>query len=270
MNQPPSFNQFAGQAPAPAPLPGYPQPGAPQGPPPGYAPAPMQAPPPQYQQAPQAPQGPPQGFAPPTQGFAPPTQGYAPQPGYPAQQAPAAFGAPQAPAGNAFGAGAFGAAQVMGDKNPCALGTYVMQILVCEQLRDPSKGTPYWRVKAKVAQALAGTQAANSEVTNSQGMADNQQIKYAGGFMLQLAMACFQVNNEGELRNLLNTKYPTIAGPQGQPLDGWAQLADAMQNPTTKVNNCEPNPLVGMYFITDVVPAKTAPHVNWKNLRRAQ
>lgn len=299
-----SFNQFAGQPPQfGAPVnpvnPGFQQPGTPAGfgPPQGAPQAapggfvPQGAPPGpswpaqgQPQQAPQtfAPQGQPmQQQAP--QGFAP--QGFAPQQPQFQQPAPQQFqqapqqmpsqGYAQAPA---FGAGAFAAAKIMGNKKPCAFGTYVFEVLETAQLKDPEKGTPYWRLLCKVVQPIAcpqgqAPQATDSEVTTAQGMVGNTQMQYCGSFMLQLSAACLGVNNEAELRQKLNAQFPTLQTPQG-PLDGWAQLADAMQNPTTQLNNCPPNPLKGCRFVADVVPtqgkganaAKT--YEKWQNLRR--
>ncbi len=300
-----SFNQFAGQpAPGPAPAPGYAQPGTPQAapgfqgaPPPGfapqgappaqapawpnqgppvgapppvqYAPAPMQAPPPGYQGTSQVPgphgyggpSGVPYGAAPPAQ------QQYAPQP---QQFAPPA-------AAPAFGAGAFGAAKIMGDKLPCGYGLYRMRVAEAGQRRDPAKGLPYWRLKCTVVEQLAAgsQQAPETDVTTSQGLTGDQQMQYAGSFMLQLGIACFGVNNETELKALLNQRYGTFQAPTGQILDGWAQFADALQNSTTQVNNCPPNPLAGCEFIVEVVPGKPSKkdgkiYEEWRGLRRVQ
>ncbi len=288
-----SFSQFAGQpAPGPAPAPGYAQPGTPAGPPAQYgAPPPMgppqgapawpnqppaQAPqgPPVQQYAPAvapapqqayAPQGPPQGFAPPVQQYAPPVQQM------PAQAPPQAFGAP-----SAFGAGAFGAAKIMGDKLPCAPGLYRMRVAETGQRRDPATGLPYWRLKATVVQAFSGSQPVGSDVTTSQGLTGDQQVQYAGSFFLQLGAACFGVNNEAELKAALNQRYGAFQLPDGRTLDGWAQFADALQNATQQVNNCPPNPLAGAEFIVEVIPTpgkgKNANKMfeKWQALRRVQ
>jgi hypothetical protein len=219
----------------------------------------FQQPPQQFQQAPQgfAPQQP-QQFAP--QGQQMPSQGYA--------QAPQA----------AFGAGAFAAAKIMGNKKPCAFGTYVFEVLETAQLKDPEKGTPYWRLLCKVVQPIAAPQGQapqepESEVTTAQGMVGNTQMQYCGSFMLQLACACLGVNNEAELRQKLNAQFPPIQA-NGVTLDGWAQIADAMQNPSAQMNNCPPNPLKGCRFVADVVPTqgkganKSKTYEKWQNLRR--
>lgn len=298
-----SFAQFAGQpAPGPAPAPGYAQPGTPQGfpqgaPPPGFAP--QGAPP---AQAPAWPnQGPPVG-APPAPGapvFAPPVQQqyapaqapapqavqYAPAPGQPPVQVgvpfqmqaqPAPQYAPTPAAAPAFGAGAFGAAKIMGDKLPCAPGLYRMRVQETGQRRDPKTQLPYWRLKATVVGILAqgSQQPQGSDVTTSQGLTGDQQVQYAGSFFLQLGAACFGCNNETELKAALNQRYGAFQLPDGRVLDGWAQFADALQNATQQVNNCPPNPLAGCEFIVEVVPQQgTGKNANkvfekWQGLRR--
>ena len=265
-----SFNQFSGGqgfAPQGAPVnpvnPGFQQPGTPQGFTPQGAPPAGPSWPAQGQQQP-APQAAPQQFAP--QQFQAPAAQQMPSQGY-AQ-------APQA----AFGAGAFASAKIMGNKKPCAFGTYVFEVSETAQLKDPEKGTPYWCLKCVCLQPIAvpqgsQPQAANSEVTTAQGMVGNTQMQYCGSFMLQLACACLGVNNEAELRQKLNAQFPPLA-VNGMQLDGWAQLADSMQNPTTQTNNCPPNPLKGCRFVADVVPTQgkganaNKIYEKWTNLRR--
>jgi hypothetical protein len=286
-----SFNQFAGQQ-APAPVnPGFAQPGTPQGapppgfgaPPPGFggAPHPTSVPPgaPAWpNQAPQqAPAGPPvQQYAPAVvpqavpQGFAPPAQQYAPPAQQAPQAAPQAFGAP-----SAFGAGAFGAAKIMGDKLPCAPGLYRMRVSETGQRRDPKQGLPYWRLKCTVVQVFSGSQPPGTDVTTTQGLTGDQQIQYAGSFFLQLGAACFGVNNEAELKAVLNQRYGTFQAPNGMILDGWAQFADALQSESTQVNNCPANPLAGAEFIVEVQPGKPSKkdgkvYEEWRGLRRVQ
>ncbi len=81
------------------------------------------------------------------------------------------------------------------------------------------------------------------------------------------------MNNEAELRQKLNAQFQPLQ-QSGIMLDGWAQIADAMQNPTTQMNNCPPNPLKGCRFVADVVPqpGKGANankiYEKWTNLRR--
>jgi hypothetical protein len=302
-----SFNQFAGQqqfgaqgAPVNPVNPGFQQPGTPagygppqgapvQGQPGGFVPQgappagpswpaqgqPQQAPQGAPMQAPQGqpfasgpgwqqPAGPVPGFQAPPQQFAPPQQQQMPSQGY-AQ-------APQA----AFGAGAFAAAKIMGNKKPCAFGTYVFEVAETAQLKDPEKGTPYWCLRATVVQPIAAPQGAQpqavgSEVTTAQGMVGNTQMQYCGSFMLQLACACLGANNEAELRQKLNAQFQPVQ-QNGVTLDGWAQIADAMQNPTTQMNNCPPNPLKGCRFVADIVPNPSKKdgkmYEKWTNLRR--
>jgi hypothetical protein len=295
-----SFNQFAGQpqfggAPANPVNPGFQQPGtpqqfAPQGAPPAGPAWPAQG---QPQQAPQGGppvQAPPQG-APftagpgwqqstgPTPGFQAPPQQFAPPQGQPPQQQfqQPSQGYAQAPQA-AFGAGAFASAKVMGNKKPCAFGTYVFEVLETAQLKDPEKGTPYWRLLAKVLHVVAaypGTQpqAVESEVTTAQGMVGNTQMQYCGSFMLQLSSACLGCNNEAELRQKLNAQFQPFQA-NGQTLDGWAQLADAMQDPARQMNNCPANPLKGCRFVADVVPTNgkganaNKVYDKWQNIRR--
>ncbi len=310
-----SFGQFAGQpgfppgAPAGAPAPGPAMPGFPPGTP-GYPPAqqPQAAPTPQvpapYAQQ-YAPQAAPPGFAWPNQGqpqaptpqvpapyaqqqYVPATgpgipqvqaagpgwtQPGGPVPGFQAPQAqpPATFGVPQA----TFGAGAFGAAKIMGDKLPCAPGLYRMRVVDSGQRRDPKKGLPFWRLKSAVVQVFSGTQPVNSEVTHREGLTGEQDLQYAGSFFLQLAIAALGFANEAELKNHLNQQYGTfqVIGPDGAPrlLDGWGQFADALQNATQQVNNCPPNPLAGREFIVEIVPNQGKDgkmYERWQSLRR--
>ncbi len=199
------------------------------------------------------PVGPPVGFGAPAQPNVSTPAGYAPAP------------AAQPTGGNVFGAGAFAGAAPVSDRKDCQVGDYVFQIVKTEQFRT-RQGKPMFRILAKVAHVISGSQPVESEVTDSIffGFPGEDAFKYGMADLLGLAQACLECNSDHELKAKLKAAKPECPDP-------WAALADALQDPNQVANPFfGPNPLAGMYYRAQVshTPSKKKPGEMNTNFRR--